>query len=112
MTYTCRHRFVTRHERQLNNCPLCVLKQFLEALRYGKVLSLFIGPLGATSLAGVLAQCKRLTHLHLEVNDLEDTGSLDCCSCLQRWSPLTSATLESRILGQSVFHECLCSAQR
>jgi hypothetical protein len=41
MPYTCRHRFVTRLERQLNNCPLRVLKQFLEDLRYGKVLRLY-----------------------------------------------------------------------
>jgi hypothetical protein len=40
MSYTFRHRLVPRHERQLLNCPLCVLKQLLKALRYSKVLSL------------------------------------------------------------------------
>jgi hypothetical protein len=38
MSYTCRHRLVSRHERQLINCPLCVLKQ---VLRYDKVLRLW-----------------------------------------------------------------------
>ncbi len=40
MSYTCRHRLVSHHEKQLLNCPLCVFKQFLKALRYNKVLSL------------------------------------------------------------------------
>jgi hypothetical protein len=42
MPYTCRHRLVPRHERQLLNCPMCVFEQFLKALRYNKMLSLLV----------------------------------------------------------------------
>jgi hypothetical protein len=45
MPYTCRHRFVPRHERQLLNCPLHVLQQFLKALHYAltKITSVTVG---------------------------------------------------------------------
>ena len=40
MSYTCRHRLVPHHERQLLNCPFRVFKQFLKTLCYSKVLNL------------------------------------------------------------------------
>jgi hypothetical protein len=50
-------------------------------------------PFGATSLAGVLARCKRLTYLNLEANDLEDAGSASLVGVLRLSPALVSLDL-------------------
>jgi Ran GTPase-activating protein (RanGAP) involved in mRNA processing and transport len=52
-----------------------------------------IGPDGAKSLAGVLPQCKSLTHLNLRYNQIGDTETKRLTEVLAQYSTLTQLDL-------------------